>query len=46
MLVAMSVARALEIVAKNRAVLDKGAELLLKREKIDGAELKTLMAEA
>jgi cell division protease FtsH len=39
-------ARALEIVAKNRAVLDKGAELLLKREKIDGAELKTLMAEA
>jgi cell division protease FtsH len=39
-------ARALEIVTKNRAVLDKGAELLLKREKIDGAELKTLMAEA
>jgi cell division protease FtsH len=39
-------ARALEIVEKNRAVLDRGAELLLKREKIEGAELKTLMAEA
>ncbi|MGD8960176.1 MAG: ATP-dependent zinc metalloprotease FtsH [Desulfobacteraceae bacterium] len=39
-------ARALEIVAKNRSVLDKGAVLLLKREKIDGGELKTLMAEA
>jgi cell division protease FtsH len=37
--------RALEILQQKREILDKGAGLLLEKEKIDGAELKALMGE-
>jgi cell division protease FtsH len=37
-------ARAVEILKSKRIILEKGAELLLEREKIDGAELKALEA--
>jgi len=33
------------ILKEKRKVLDKGATLLLEREKIDGKELKALMAQ-
>ena len=36
-------ARALEILKQKREVLNKGAELLLEKEKIEGTELKALM---
>jgi cell division protease FtsH len=38
-------ARALEILQQKREVLDKGAELLLEKEKIEGTELQALMDE-
>ncbi len=39
-------AKALEILKQNWEVLNKGAWLLLEKEKIDGTELKALMGEA
>jgi cell division protease FtsH len=36
-------ARAKEIIMKHREVLEEGAQLLLKKEKISGQELKALM---
>jgi cell division protease FtsH len=38
-------AKALEILRQKREFLNKGAELLLEKEKIEGAELKALMHE-
>jgi cell division protease FtsH len=38
-------ARALEILQQRRDVLNKGAELLLEKEKIEGPELKALIDE-
>ena len=38
-------ARVLEILRQKREVLDKGAGLLLEKEKIEGTELKALMDE-
>jgi cell division protease FtsH len=38
-------ARALEILQQRRDVLNKGAELLLEKEKIEGPELKALINE-
>jgi cell division protease FtsH len=38
-------AKALEILQHKRKVLDKGAELLLEKEKIEATELKSLMDE-
>ena len=35
--------RAVDILRKKKGILEKGAQLLLEREKIDGAELKALM---
>jgi cell division protease FtsH len=35
--------RAVDILRKNKGILEKGAQLLLEKEKIDGAELKALM---
>ena len=35
--------RALDILGEKKAVMDKGAEVLLEKEKIDGEELKALM---
>jgi len=35
--------KALEILRSRKDLLQKGAELLLEKEKIDGTELKTLM---
>ncbi len=35
--------RALEILREKREILDRGAELLLEKEKIEGEELKALM---
>jgi ATP-dependent Zn protease len=32
-----------DILRKNKNILEKGAQLLLEKEKIDGAELKALM---
>jgi cell division protease FtsH len=37
--------RALEILRQKREILDKGAGLLLEKEKIEGTELKALMGE-
>jgi len=39
-------ARATEILKSKRAVLDKGAALLLEKEKIDGAEIRALITES
>jgi cell division protease FtsH len=36
-------AKALEILRSKKDILQKGAELLLEKEKIDGTELKALM---
>jgi cell division protease FtsH len=38
--------RAVDILRKNKGILEKGAQLLLEKEKIDGAELKALMEAA
>jgi cell division protease FtsH len=38
-------AKALDIIREKKAVLDKGAQLLLDKEKIEGGELKALMGE-
>ena len=38
-------ARALEILQQRRNVLNKGAELLLEKEKIEGTELQALIGE-
>jgi len=38
-------AKAVEILRGKREILDSGAEILLQREKIDGQELKDLMAD-
>jgi hypothetical protein len=35
--------RAMEILCEKREILDRGAELLLEKEKIEGEELKALM---
>ena len=35
--------RAMEILGEKREILDRGAELLLEKEKIEGEELKELM---
>jgi cell division protease FtsH len=35
--------RALDILGEKKAVMDKGAEVLLEKEKIDGEELKALL---
>jgi cell division protease FtsH len=35
--------RALDILGEKKAVMDKGAEVLLEKEKIDGEELKALV---
>jgi cell division protease FtsH len=37
--------KALEILRGKKEILDKGAAILLEREKIDGEELKSLMIE-
>jgi cell division protease FtsH len=42
----MQYSKALDILGKSRSVLDKGAELLLSKEKIEGNEIKTLLQEA
>ena len=38
-------AKAMGILEQRKAVLEKGAVLLLEKEKIEGGELKTLMSE-
>jgi cell division protease FtsH len=38
-------AKALDIIREKKAVLDKGAQLLLDKEKIEGVEIKALMGE-
>jgi len=38
--------KALEILNEQRNILEKGAQLLLKKEKIEGKELKSLMDKA
>jgi cell division protease FtsH len=37
--------RSLKIIRKHKQVIEKGATLLLEKEKIEGAELKALMEE-
>jgi ATP-dependent Zn protease len=39
----MEYAKALEILKTKKDILQKGAELLLEKEKIEGTELKALM---
>jgi cell division protease FtsH len=44
-IIAREYARAIEILKSKRSLLEKGAALLLEKEKIDGPELKALVAE-
>jgi cell division protease FtsH len=43
-IVSVQYKRALDILREKKGVMDKGAEVLLEKEKIDGEELKALMA--
>jgi cell division protease FtsH len=42
-IISVQYGRALDILREKKDVMDKGAEVLLEKEKIDGEELKTLM---
>jgi cell division protease FtsH len=45
-LIASQYEAALDILGSHRSVLDKGAKMLLEREKINGSEIRALMAPA
>ena len=44
-IIAREYARAVEILKSKKSILVKGAELLLEKEKMEGPELKALIAE-
>jgi cell division protease FtsH len=43
-IVSREYARAMEILKSKRSILEKGAELLLEKEKMEGSELKALLS--